>query len=123
MFTFAEQADEMLIAVTTTTALPPSIGPGSCVLVAGEKGVFLVAGHNKDGSLTCFPASDAHGGARSFLPEWCALAERTGKGGKLIRVRSVPPAARRAHTLWREQHGFHAAHGADVAERLPAVAR
>jgi hypothetical protein len=83
-----------------------TITVGSRVLVAEERGIYVVAGTNKDGSLTCYPATDQGGGARSFRPEWCIPSERPGKGGKSIRIRAVPPVARRSRALWREQHGF-----------------
>lgn len=84
---------------------PQAIMTGTRVLVTDEQGVYIVAGQNKDGSLTCYPAARG-GGARSFRPEWCVPAERPGRDGKPSRVRTVSPAARRARALWREQHGF-----------------
>jgi hypothetical protein len=79
---------------------------GSRVLVAEERGVYVVAGTNKDGSLTCYPGGGQGGGARSFRAEWCVSSERLAKNGKPVRVRTVPAGARRARALWREQHGF-----------------
>ena len=83
-----------------------TITTGTRVLVADERGVYIVAGQSNDGSLTCYPATDQGSGARSFRPEWCVPAERAGKNGKVLRVRTVPSAARRARALWREHHGF-----------------
>jgi len=83
-----------------------AITVGSRVLVAEERGIYVVVGTNKDGSLTCHPATEQGGEARSFRPEWCVLAERPGEGGKSVRARTVPPAARRARALWREECGF-----------------
>jgi hypothetical protein len=79
---------------------------GSLVLVADERGVYVVAGTNKDGSLTCYPRGGQGGGARSFRAEWCVPSERRSRNGKPVRVRTVPAGARRARALWREQHGF-----------------
>ncbi|MGH8996730.1 MAG: UvrD-helicase domain-containing protein [Acidimicrobiales bacterium] len=86
--------------------LRPTLTVGSRVLVAEERGAYVVVSTNRDGSLTCYPATEQGGGARSFRPEWCIPSERPGKGGRPIRVRTVPLNARRARTLWREQHGF-----------------
>jgi len=83
-----------------------TITAGSRVRVAEEKGIYVVVGTNKDGSLTCYPATEQGGGARSFRPEWCVLAERAGKNSKPIRARTVPAAARRARALWRQECGF-----------------
>jgi len=127
----AEQAAEVIERTTddpTSQAklepCPQAITTGTRVLVADERGVFIVANENKDGSLTCYPAGEHGAGARSFRREWCVPAERPGKDGKASRVRTIPPAARRARALWREQHGFPSfdhVHTVSAAG-LPAVA-
>jgi hypothetical protein len=83
----------------------PRTEVGSRVLVADERGEWLVRSVAKDGSLTCYQAG-ANGRGRSFRPEWCIPASRMGKGGKPVKVRSVTQAARRARAAWREQAGF-----------------
>lgn len=110
-------ADDIVDPQITPTSLDPvpatvldeqsqPITIGSRVLVAEERGVYVVAGTNKDGSLTCYPGGGQGGGARSFRAEWCVPSERLAKSGKLVRVRTVAASARRARALWREQHGF-----------------
>jgi hypothetical protein len=73
------------------------------VVVADERGVFVVRGANRDGSLKCV-AEDGGGGFRAFLPEWVAVIA----GGK-ARHRSAPPEAVAARAAWREAHGWHSA--------------
>ena len=85
---------------------PPAITAGTRVLVAEERGIYVVTGQNADGSFTCYPHGEHGAGARSFRPEWCVPAERPGREGEAVRVRTVPLAARRARALWRAQHGL-----------------
>jgi len=104
---YAEQAAGTIAAMAEgSDASPlPRIEVGSRVLVADEHGEWLVRSVAKDGSFTCYQAG-ANGRARSFRPEWCTPASRTGKGGKPVKVRNVTQAARRARAAWREQAGF-----------------
>lgn len=73
---------------------------GDPVLVAGERGVYVVRSVAKDGSLTVY-RDDKTGGARNFPPDWCTPALRQGKGGKPTRVRAVSPEARAARAAWQ----------------------
>jgi len=109
----AEQAAEFIDRTTDDPdsqaklePCPQAITTGARVLVADERGVFIVTNENKDGSLTCYPVDKRGVGARSFRRERCVPAERRGRDGKACRVRSAPPSAQRACALWRERHGF-----------------
>ena len=53
---------------------------GMPVGVDGELGLYRIVGVGRDGSLTVF--GDVGRQFRSFLPEWCYPATRSGKGGK-----------------------------------------
>jgi len=123
-----ELSTEDPAAHTTTGHCPPAITIGTRVLVADERGVFVVTGENADGSLTCYPRGAQGAGARSFRPEWCVPAERQGEDGTVSRVRAVPPSARQARALWRAQHGFpsfdhlDAPHGAELGSPVSVVA-
>ena len=72
---------------------------GDPVLVADERGVYVIRSVAKDGSLTVY-REDKTGGARNFRPEWCTPALRQGKGGKPVRVRTASPEARAARAAW-----------------------
>jgi hypothetical protein len=87
------------------TSAGAGVAVGTKVLVAGERGIYTVRGVGKDGSLTCYPATPA-GSARSFRPEWVTPVDRSGRGGKQVRVRSVPAAAHQAREAWEIAHGF-----------------
>jgi hypothetical protein len=77
---------------------------GTPILVAGERGPFLVRGVSRDGSLVAYRAGGT-GGARNFRPEWCVSTTRLGKNGKPVRVRTVPAGARAARAAWQaRQH-------------------
>jgi hypothetical protein len=76
---------------------------GSSILVAEERGTFVIHGFSKDGSILAY-RPDGEGGARSFRPEWCAPATRSGKTGKPVKVRTVPAEARAARAAWRARH-------------------
>jgi AAA domain/UvrD-like helicase C-terminal domain len=73
---------------------------GDSVLVAEERGVYVIRSIARDGSLTLY-REDKTGGARNFRPEWCTPALRQGKGGKQVRVRAVSPEARAARAAWQ----------------------
>jgi hypothetical protein len=73
---------------------------GDPVLVAEERGVYVIRSIARDGSLTVY-RDDKTGGARNFRPEWCTPALRQGKGGKQVRVRAVSPEARAARAAWQ----------------------
>lgn len=118
----AEQSEEFVIRTSEPVPVEPAasapdlvFAKGARVVVADEAGVWVVAGHNKDGSLTCYPTGE-RGGARVFLPAWCLPAERIGRGGKKVSVRSVPAEMRRARAEWRAQHGFPPLRSADLQE-------
>jgi hypothetical protein len=73
---------------------------GDPVLVAEERGVYVIRSIARDGSLTVY-REDKTGGARNFRPEWCTPALRLGKGGKPVTVRTVSPEARAARAAWQ----------------------
>lgn len=73
---------------------------GDPVLVAGERGVYVIQSVARDGSLTVY-REDKTGGARNFRPEWCSPAIRQGRGGQPVRVRAVSPEARAARAAWQ----------------------
>jgi hypothetical protein len=91
------------------------LAEGMSVLVAGERGKFRIRGVAKDGSLTCYGEGSA---ARSFPPEWCTPANRNGRGGKQLQVRSVPESAKAARAAWRQEHSIVGGHDDD----LPVIA-
>lgn len=108
-----------LVTVTPRAADPPAnsstcaeptdclarlgLSVGSSILVAEERGTFVVRGFSKDGSILAY-RPDGEGGARSFRPEWCTPATRSGKTGKSVKVRTVPAEARAARAAWRARH-------------------
>lgn len=104
-------ASSEAISDESDAKLEMQFAKGTRVLVADEVGVWVVAGQNKDGSITCYPFG-RRGGARAFFPEWCVPAEKTGRGGKKVAVRHVPVEMRRARAEWRIEHGFPPVRGA-----------
>jgi AAA domain len=87
---------------------------GDLVLVAEERGVYVIRSIARDGSLTLY-REDKTGGARNFRPEWCTPALRQGKGGKPVRVRAVPLEARAARAAWQ------AASQRPLLDNLPGI--
>ena len=87
---------------------------GDPVLVAEERGVYVIRSVAKDGSLTVY-REDKTGGARNFRPEWCTPALRQGKGGKPVRVRAVSPESRAARAAW------HTASQQPLLDDLPGI--
>ncbi|MGI8753297.1 MAG: UvrD-helicase domain-containing protein [Acidimicrobiales bacterium] len=75
---------------------------GQFVGVDGEKGTWRVAGVGRDGSLTCFGGPSKQW--RSFMPEWCYPAERTGRDGK-SRPGRLPSDRRGLRAAWAAEHG------------------
>jgi hypothetical protein len=114
-----EGTKSTLVTVTPRAADPPTdastcaepadclarlgFSVGSSILVAEERGTFVVRGFSKDGSILAY-RPDGEGGARSFRPEWCTPATRSGKTGKSAKVRTVPAEARAARAAWRARH-------------------
>jgi AAA domain/UvrD-like helicase C-terminal domain len=83
-----------------------ALSVGSSILVAEERGTFVIHGFSKDGSVLAY-RPDGRGGARSFRPEWCVPVTRVSKTGKPVKVRTVPAEARAARDAWRAQHSPH----------------
>lgn len=77
---------------------------GELVLVAEERGRYVLRDVSRDGSLTCYQPGRSE--ARSFRPEWCCAATRPGRDGKAVQVRSVPRSARAARADWRASHSL-----------------
>ncbi len=77
---------------------------GQRVVVARERGTFVIRSVTRDGSLVAY-SSHQKGGARFFRPEWVAPASREGRGGKKVAVRSAPLECRRARERWALDHG------------------
>jgi hypothetical protein len=76
---------------------------GMSVGVDGEPGLYRIVGVGRDGSLTVFGETDRQ--FRSFLPEWCYPATRTGKGGKRGAGR-LPANRRGMRRRWQAEHGY-----------------
>lgn len=80
--------------------------------VDGERGLWRLVGFSADGSVSAVGGPCGHW--RSFMPEWCLPAERSGKGRG---PRPGDPAAGRRgmRAAWRAEHSA-AALGADVTD-------
>jgi hypothetical protein len=76
---------------------------GMSVGVDGEPGLYRIVGVGRDGSLTVFGETDRQ--FRSFLPEWCYPATRTGKGGKRVAGR-LPANRRGMRRRWQAEYGY-----------------
>jgi AAA domain/UvrD-like helicase C-terminal domain len=96
-------ADSSTCAEPTDGVASVGLSVGSSILVAEERGTFVIHGFSKDGSVLAY-RPDGQGGARSFRPEWCVPVTRPGKAGKPVKVRTVPAEARAARAAWRARH-------------------
>ena len=85
---------------------------GMSARVDGESGVWRLIGFAKDGSVSA--VGGPCGQWRSFMPEWCYPAERTGRRGRPRRG-TLPPERRGLRAAWRAEHGL-AALAVDVAD-------
>ena len=88
---------------------------GMAVGVDGEPGLYRIVGVGRDGSLTVFGETDRQ--FRSFLPEWCYPATRTGKGGKRVAGR-LPVDRRGLRRRWRAEHGYGGPDDAGFEDRM-----